>query len=262
MLGRFLSPDPHIQLVTDLQSYNRYSYATNNPLRYTDPTGYFFSEIGTFFKNYFSDPANVFFFVTSVAVCAISYGAGCVAWGLWVATIQVALAVDNGAGFKETILSAGIGLGVGIATAGVLNYGEVNPLVSLLIGATAAAVTTGISNVIQGQDFWQYNVLGAALLSAAQGAATIGLQKLAPVSQASLRDAQGGGEEAWGGWGDREAYGKSKYLIEEREFLASTGGARGQAVAGLLDDLTAGARTMSDFARFAAGCQAGGCQDS
>jgi RHS repeat-associated protein len=39
-LGRFLSPDPNVQFVADLQSYNRYSYALNNPLRYTDPTGY------------------------------------------------------------------------------------------------------------------------------------------------------------------------------------------------------------------------------
>jgi RHS repeat-associated protein len=40
-LGRFLSPDPNIQFVADLQSYNRYTYAANNPLKYTDPTGYF-----------------------------------------------------------------------------------------------------------------------------------------------------------------------------------------------------------------------------
>ena len=38
LLGRFLSADTHIP--GDLQSYNRYSYAHNNPLRYTDPTGH------------------------------------------------------------------------------------------------------------------------------------------------------------------------------------------------------------------------------
>ncbi len=39
--GRFLSADPNIPDPTDPQSYNRYSYTVNNPLTYTDPTGFF-----------------------------------------------------------------------------------------------------------------------------------------------------------------------------------------------------------------------------
>jgi RHS repeat-associated protein len=38
--GRFLSADPEIPDPTDPQSYNRYSYVRNNPLTYTDPTGF------------------------------------------------------------------------------------------------------------------------------------------------------------------------------------------------------------------------------
>ena len=38
-LGRFLSPDPHVQMPDFTQNFNRYSYALNNPLRYTDPDG-------------------------------------------------------------------------------------------------------------------------------------------------------------------------------------------------------------------------------
>lgn len=41
LLGRFMSADPTIQNPYDLQSYNRYSYVGNNPLIFTDPTGYF-----------------------------------------------------------------------------------------------------------------------------------------------------------------------------------------------------------------------------
>ena len=39
LLGRFLSPDPYVQAPDNTQNYNRYSYALNNPLVYTDPTG-------------------------------------------------------------------------------------------------------------------------------------------------------------------------------------------------------------------------------
>ena len=39
-LGRFLSPDPIIQSPFFSQSFNRYSYTFNNPLSYTDPSGY------------------------------------------------------------------------------------------------------------------------------------------------------------------------------------------------------------------------------
>ena len=38
-IGRFLSADTIIQDPYDTQAYNRYSYARNNPLKYTDPTG-------------------------------------------------------------------------------------------------------------------------------------------------------------------------------------------------------------------------------
>jgi len=40
-LGRFLSADPFIQFPNNLQSYNRYSYVLNNPMSYTDPSGFF-----------------------------------------------------------------------------------------------------------------------------------------------------------------------------------------------------------------------------
>ena len=38
-VGRFLSPDPIISNPTKSQDFNRYSYALNNPLKYTDPSG-------------------------------------------------------------------------------------------------------------------------------------------------------------------------------------------------------------------------------
>ena len=44
LLGRFMSPDNYIQAPDYTQNLNRYSYALNNPLIYTDPSGDFIAE--------------------------------------------------------------------------------------------------------------------------------------------------------------------------------------------------------------------------
>ncbi len=41
-MGRFISSDTIVQDYTDPQTLNRFSYARNNPLLYTDPSGHFF----------------------------------------------------------------------------------------------------------------------------------------------------------------------------------------------------------------------------
>ena len=48
LMGRFMSADPFIQAPFELQSHNRYSYVMNNPLFYTDPSGY--SWLGSVFQ--------------------------------------------------------------------------------------------------------------------------------------------------------------------------------------------------------------------
>ncbi|WP_373828564.1 RHS repeat-associated core domain-containing protein, partial [Bacteroides heparinolyticus] len=44
VLGRMLSPDIAVQDEYNAQAYNRYSYCFNNPLRFTDPSGYVVDE--------------------------------------------------------------------------------------------------------------------------------------------------------------------------------------------------------------------------
>ena len=58
MLGRFLSPDPHIQSPDCPQNYNRYTYCLNNPLRYTDPTGEKFTFRMQAYVNLFVESVN------------------------------------------------------------------------------------------------------------------------------------------------------------------------------------------------------------
>ncbi len=39
-IGRFISADTIVQSFSNPQTLNRYSYVTNNPLKYTDPSGH------------------------------------------------------------------------------------------------------------------------------------------------------------------------------------------------------------------------------
>ena len=54
-IGRFLSADIAIQDISNSQSLNAYSYVMNNPLSFTDPSGFFlrglFHKIGNFFRS-------------------------------------------------------------------------------------------------------------------------------------------------------------------------------------------------------------------
>ncbi|MFC4653754.1 RHS repeat domain-containing protein [Rheinheimera marina] len=52
VLGRFMQADPFIQSPTNLQSYNRYSYVLNNPMSYTDPSGYIFKALNKAFGKF------------------------------------------------------------------------------------------------------------------------------------------------------------------------------------------------------------------
>jgi RHS repeat-associated protein len=66
VIGRFLTPDPYIQAPENLQNLNRYSYVLNNPLSYTDPSGFFFKKLWQSIKTIATDPKALAIFAISV----------------------------------------------------------------------------------------------------------------------------------------------------------------------------------------------------
>jgi RHS repeat-associated protein len=126
-LGRFLQADPHIQAPSNSQSYNRYAYVLNNPMSYTDPSGYFFKKIGKFFKKYWK----------VIAAAVVSYFTFGAASG-WAASWAL------GSGFSAS--AAGfIGAMAGGAAAGFVSGAIMTgSLKGALKGAFIGAATAGI----------------------------------------------------------------------------------------------------------------------
>jgi uncharacterized protein RhaS with RHS repeats len=61
MFGRMISADPTVPDPFDPQAFNRYSYVGNDPLTFTDPTGFswlssFFNDVASFFRAVFANP--------------------------------------------------------------------------------------------------------------------------------------------------------------------------------------------------------------
>jgi hypothetical protein len=115
LIGRFMSADPYVQDSTNSQSLNRYSYVNNNPLSYTDPTGYF--SLGSFLKIIIS------FVIMVVAFYVVAPALVAAGWGP-IGTNAFAGAV------------------AGALTAGITSGGD---LKSILIGAVSGAL--GAANI-------------------------------------------------------------------------------------------------------------------
>ncbi|MGD9108231.1 MAG: RHS repeat-associated core domain-containing protein [Gammaproteobacteria bacterium] len=125
LLGRFLSADPEVQDPTNSQALNRYSYCLNNPLAYTDPTGYFsfrhlFHDIGNaiseIFHNQFVQMALI------IAAACIPGGQGVAGWWMcqaaYAAMATMVLGSISGESNKD-ILRSGV---MSLATAGAFKY--------------------------------------------------------------------------------------------------------------------------------------------
>jgi hypothetical protein len=142
VLGRFLSPDPFVQIPDMSQNYNRYSYVLNNPLRYTDPNGEFIFSVLL---------PGVGTFIDAALWGAVIGGAG------YTASVAFTNGGFNNWNWGQFGKSVGFGAASGVFTAGIGQaFGAVGS--NGIAGEIGRAVSHGMSNGmmtgIQGGDFW------------------------------------------------------------------------------------------------------------
>ena len=171
-LGRFISADPHIQFSADSQSYNRYSYVLNNPLKYTDPSGYF---IRSFFQHIPAPLATVITVVLSI------FGGS--AGPAFAAIFAGFHGIANGADGNTVVLGAvltvvGGQLGRGVATSAnlVTTAGKLTLSGAMVAGAVAGAFSGGVNAAVAGTNI-RRGVLQGLAIGAVSAAVVYGVRQ-------------------------------------------------------------------------------------
>jgi RHS repeat-associated protein len=124
-LGRFLSADPIIQDMYQSTSLNRYAYVMNNPMSYTDPSGF---SAWTKFRDRWLKP------IIAIAVSIFTYGAV----NAWM------LAAGYGGFISAVVAGAAAGFAAGGITTGSLR----GALRGALGGALMAGLMYGLGQLI------------------------------------------------------------------------------------------------------------------
>lgn len=133
-LGRFMQADPFVQAPANLQNYNRYSYVLNNPMSYTDPSGYFFKKLGKFIKQYWRP-------IVAAIATVVTYGAASGWVSTWGATWGTAATASSAA----TLTWAG-GAAAGAMAGFVGGAVATGSLRGAMKGAFSGAVFGGIGS--------------------------------------------------------------------------------------------------------------------
>jgi len=163
-LGRFLSPDPYVQMPDFTQNFNRYSYCLNNPLRYVDENGEWIQLLiggiigGTvnLITNWKNIQGN---FWKGLGYFGVGAGVGVLsaAGGAWLAGVTKAVGFGAGA-----LVGAATGAVTGGASSLLINGGNNllndgkffdNWKSNLASGALGGAISGGISGGIRGYKY-------------------------------------------------------------------------------------------------------------
>lgn len=151
LIGRFLTADPHIQAPDDLQSFNRYSYVKNNPLAYTDPSGYFFKKL---WKKVKKVVVAVVIVVAAVYTAGLAASAAAGAMGY---SSVAAATVGAGATYSSAIAVGAAAGAAGSFTSTLLATGNVEKaLKNGVKGAIAGGVTAGVTHGIADFNWGRY----------------------------------------------------------------------------------------------------------
>lgn len=163
---RFLSPDKYVQEGDNSQNYNSYSYCLNNPLKYADPSG------------------NVFVLDDFIAITAMGAMMG-----------AMNAAMSDKPIWKGALLGAAstaATYGIGSIFNGVGTFGHE------LLRAGAHGLSSGVFNALNGDNFWNGLISGAASSGIGSYAQSINLNSGLMVASTTAM----GGIVAWATGGD------------------------------------------------------------
>ncbi|TYR37429.1 endonuclease [Sphingobacterium phlebotomi] len=170
-LGRFLSPDPYVQMPDFTQNFNRYSYALNNPLIYVDPNGEF-----------------VWFIPALIAVgkaILVGAGIGATAYTAGVAFSDGGFQNWNWGDFGKSVgvgaASGVVSFGIGSAAAAIGGFG------GSAVQLAGHAAWGGVNSTLNGGDFWS-----GALAGAASNVVGLATSNFGPIGQIAASSAFGG----------------------------------------------------------------------
>ena len=160
-LGRFLSADPFVQFALSSQGYNRYTYANNNPLSFTDPSGYFFKSLFRKIKKLVKKVFRNKVIRIAASVAFAMYGGPAGAGLLDLAADGIAAKVIGG--FGAGLIASGGDLKaavIGGVTGGAFGFVEGSELFGGLKDLTVSRVAAhgvigGISSELSGGEFGQ-----------------------------------------------------------------------------------------------------------
>lgn len=150
-IGRFLSPDPYVQMPDFSQAFNRYSYCMNNPLKYVDKNGKFWHLIiGAAIGGIFNWASHGFKFnAKGLGYFAVGAGVG-------------ALSAMGGAWTASTFKAVGVVAGAGVGA-----------LSGACIGGSSSFLLNGLNNCLNGNNFfanWQSSLMSGMINGAITGA--------------------------------------------------------------------------------------------